>query len=258
MTEPWRPCIIIPVYNHETAIASVVEGLRASDLPVILVNDGSRASCARVLRDLAERNTRVELLDLPENRGKGAAVKAGLRFALQRSYTHALQIDADGQHAIRDLQQFLEAGQRNPAALVSGLPIYDEDVPAARYYGRYITHFWVIVNTLSRRIQDSMCGFRLYPLPEVVDLIDGNFTGDRMDFDSEVMVHWVWRDGEVIHIPTRVTYPSDGVSHFQMWRDNLLISKMHSRLFFGMLWRSPRLVKRAIVRRFRQGRTAGR
>lgn len=258
MTDPWRPCIVIPVYNHEEAIGSVVAELGGCGLPIILVNDGSRPQCARILQRLAADHERVELVNLPENRGKGGAVKAGLRFAREQSYTHALQIDADGQHAVADLDKFLESGRRHPDALISGLPVYDEDVPAARYYGRFITHFWVVVNTLSTRIRDSMCGFRLYPLADVVDLIDSQFTGDRMDFDPEVMVRWVWRGGEVIHIPTRVNYPSDGISHFQLWQDNVLISKMHSRLFFGMLWRSPRLITRAIIRRLRPGRTAGR
>lgn len=245
MASEWRPCILIPVYNHEAALVQVVEGLEASGLPIILVNDGSRPSCRELMRQLASKQ-HVELLDLPENRGKGAAVKAGLNFALELSYTHAVQIDADGQHAINDVQQFLELGQEAPSALISGLPVYGKDIPLSRYYGRYLTHFWVIVNTLSRQIKDSMCGFRLYPLAEMVLLVNEEFTGNRMDFDTEIMVRWAWRGGRVIHIPTKVSYPLDGVSHFQMWRDNMLITKMHTRLFFGMLWRLPRLLRRSL------------
>lgn len=241
----WRPCILIPVYNHEAALAHVMARLKGSGLPIILVNDGSRASCRELMLQLA-RNRDVELLDLPENRGKGAAVKAGLRLALDLSFSHALQIDADGQHAAEDVEQFLIAGRRMPTTLISGLPVYDSDIPLSRYYGRYLTQFWVVVNTLSRQIKDSMCGFRLYPLADMVALINEEFTGSRMDFDTEVMVRWLWRGGRVIHIPTKVSYPVDGISHFQLWRDNLLITKMHTRLFFGMLLRLPRLIRRSI------------
>ncbi|MEX1032910.1 MAG: glycosyltransferase family 2 protein [Cellvibrionaceae bacterium] len=241
--------MLIPVYNHEAAIAGVVTQLQARGLPIILINDGSRASCRRVLSDLAANSKLIRLVELPENRGKGGAIKAGLRFARQQSYTHALQIDADGQHAVEDIEQFLEAGQRYPAALISGLPVYDESIPASRYYGRYLTHFWVMVNTLSRQIKDSMCGFRLYPVVAIMQLLEREFTGNRMDFDTEIMVRWVWAGGEIVHIPTKVCYPPDGVSHFQVWRDNLLITKMHIRLFFGMLWRLPRLVKMRVMGR---------
>ncbi|MGQ9427310.1 glycosyltransferase family 2 protein [Gilvimarinus sp. F26214L] len=244
MTSEWRPVVVIPVYNHEEAVGDVVARLKPCGLPVILVNDGSRPGCSAVLEQLAADNEWVSLVELPENRGKGGAVKAGLRRALEMSCTHALQVDADGQHAIEDVQQFLDIGQENREALVSGAPIYGDDIPASRYWGRLLTHFWVCVNTLSRDIRDSMCGFRLYPLAPVVRLLDEEFTGERMDFDPEIMVRWAWRGGQIIHVPTRVSYPMDGVSHFQLWGDNWLISKMHTRLFFGMLLRLPRLLGR--------------
>src|SRR5690606_30749842 len=195
-------------------------------LPILLVNDGSRDSCTEVLRQLAAKSEQVHLLELPENRGKGGAVKAGLRWAAEH-YTHALQVDADGQHDVADLERFLAAAKDHPDALISGLPVYDENIPKSRYYGRQITHFWVRIHTLSGQIKDSMCGFRVYPLQPVVALLDEEFTGDRMDFDIEIMVRWVWRGGEIIHLPTQVIYPEDGVSHFNLWGDNLLISRMH-------------------------------
>lgn len=248
MINEWRPCALVPVYNHHMTVADVAAGLRESGLPVVLVNDGSSEQCSAALSRLAAESDQLELLELPSNRGKGGAVKAGLQFALEQGYTHALQIDADGQHSLADVREFLAAGQACPTALISGSPLYDEAIPKSRYYGRYITHFWVMVNTLSRQIKDSMCGFRLYPLAQTVRLIETQFTGDRMDFDPEVIVRWVWQGGEVLHIPTRVSYPEGGISHFDLWRDNLLISKMHTRLFFGMLRRFPRLLKQSVAR----------
>src|SRR5690606_35841810 len=98
------------------------------------------------------------------------------------------------------------------------------------------------------QIRDSMCGFRLYPLAPTVALFEAERIGNRMDFDTAIMVHWVWRGGRVRHIPTRVSYPADGVSHFKLWRDNVLISRMHARLFFGMLWRLPVLLRQRFAR----------
>lgn len=247
-TDQGQLCIIIPVYNHEEAVGQVLAQLQCHRLPVLLINDGSGKTCSQVLRALARDSEQIHLLELPENRGKGGAVKAGLHWAAAKGFSHALQLDADGQHDVGDLETFLAAAKAQPAALISGLPVYDENIPKSRYYGRQITHFWVRVHTLSAQIKDSMCGYRVYPVQPVVELLNAEFTGDRMDFDIEVMVRWVWRGGEIVHLPTRVFYPDDGVSHFKLWGDNFLISKMHTRLFFGMLLRLPWLIAARVGR----------
>lgn len=124
------------------------------------------------------------------------------------------------------------------------MPEYDESVPKGRLYGRYLTHLWVWINTLSFAIRDSMCGFRIYPLAPVLALMAQEPIGRRMDFDVEIIVRLFWRGVAVINLPTRVTYPSDGVSHFDVWRDNVRISRMHARLFFGTSRRLPRWLLR--------------
>ena len=126
--------------------------------------------------------------------------------------------------------------------------MYDASVPKGRLYGRYITHVWVWINTLSFEIRDSMCGFRVDPLKVTVAVLDGANIGRRMDFDIEVLVRLVWRGLRLVNLPTRVTYPLDGISHFKALRDNVLISRMHARLFFGMLVRSPLLLLRKVTR----------
>jgi glycosyltransferase involved in cell wall biosynthesis len=235
--------VVIPVYNHGHAIGRMVDGVRAQALPCILVDDGSEPGCAAVLDALAARHPGdVTLLRLAQNQGKGAAVIAGLRLAAQRGHTHAVQIDADGQHRAEDLGGFVDEARAYPDAVVSGTPVYDASVPKGRLYGRYATHVWVWINTLSLQIRDSMCGFRVYPLASVLPLADAEFIGRRMDFDPEVLVRLFWRGVPVRNRPTRVIYPDDGVSHFDVWRDNVRISKMHTRLFFGMLRRLPRLL----------------
>jgi hypothetical protein len=89
-----------------------------------------------------------------------------------------------------------------------------------------------------------MCGFRVYPVAELVRLLDEERPGSRMDFDIEVLVRLHWRGVSMRWLDTRVGYPQDGISHFRLGLDNLLISRMHLRLFLGMLRRLPRLVSR--------------
>lgn len=237
---------VIPVYNHGGPIVGVVAALRAHGLPVLLVDDASEPGCGAVLDGLATQAD-VTLERLPVNQGKGGAVMAGLRRAARLGWTHALQIDADGQHDTRDVPTFVAAAVAQPAQLICGCPIYDDSVPKARLYGRYATHIWVWINTLSLTVRDSMCGFRIYPLAATLACAERGRIGRRMDFDIEIAVRLVWSGMRVTNVPTRVRYPEDGVSHFHAWRDNVLISAMHTRLFFGMLWRSPRLLWRKVV-----------
>ncbi len=241
----FRPAVLIPVYNHQGAIAATLDAVLARHDDVMLVDDGSDDACARVLIEIRDRNPNtVRLLRLAHNCGKGAAVKAGFHALLEAGYSHALQIDADGQHDISDLPRLLEAARRSPQCLVSGYPEYDNDVPRIRFYGRYLTHIWVWINTLSFEIRDSMCGYRVYPLVATLDLLDREPCGNRMDFDSEIIVRWHWRGGGIVNVATRVNYPPDGVSHFDVLKDNVLISYMHARLFFGMLVRLPWILGR--------------
>ncbi|MFT3761469.1 MAG: glycosyltransferase family 2 protein [Pseudoxanthomonas sp.] len=241
------PVVLIPVYDHERAIGDVVRRVLATGQRCLLVDDGSHADCARVLDELALQPG-VRLLRLPRNLGKGGAVMAGLREAARSGATHALQIDADGQHDAGDIPAFLDDARAHPDAVVCGVPRYDDSVPKARLYGRYLTHVWVWINTLSLDIRDTMCGFRVYPLAPLLRLIDSETPGSRMDFDTEVLVRLHWRGVRIVERETRVTYPQDGVSHFDTWRDNLHISRMHAKLFFGMLWRAPGLLARRLRR----------
>lgn len=240
-----KPCIIIPVYNHEAAIPRVLAKLKNVGIPTILVNDGSSALCTQILADCVEREPDwLRLIHRPENGGKGAAVLDGFKAAEAFGFSHALQIDADGQHEVNDIPAFLEAGTQYPDALILGRPLFDKTAPKSRVYGRTIANFWVWINTLSFDIADSMCGFRLYPLAAVAKLTGETDIARGMDFDIDILVRLYWQGVDVVNIPTCVNYPDDGVSHFKLWRDNLMISTAHAKLFFGMLTRIPQLLGR--------------
>ena len=238
-----NPCALIPVYNHEAAVPAVVRNLLDHGLPCLLVDDGSSPACAAVLAQLASLDN-VSLLTLPTNQGKGAAVMAGFREAARLGFTHALQVDADGQHDLRDVATFIQVSQQNPEALICGYPQYDASVPKGRLYARYLTHVWVWINSLSLQIPDSMCGFRVYPLAPSLALINSVKLGKRMDFDPEILVRLAWRNQPMRWLPTKVHYPLDGLSHFRLFHDNALISGMHTKLFFGMLLRLPSILWR--------------
>lgn len=240
LSAPFSPCVVIPCYNHGAMMASVLARLAPFNLPVIVVDDGSDAATQLQLATL--HAPQLSLLRLDSNQGKGAAVIHGLRAAAARGFTHAVQLDADGQHQAEDLPLMLAEAERYPDALISGQPLYDDSIPKSRLYGRYITHFWVWIETLSLSIRDSMCGFRVYPLAATLTLCDRRAIGQRMDFDTEIMVRLYWQGTRSRFIPTRVTYPASGLSHFDALYDNLRISWMHTRLFFGMLPRIPRLL----------------
>lgn len=245
-------CIVIPVFNHGATLATVLAQLEPFGLPIILVDDGSDADTALTLQQLAsEQPQRITLYTRPENGGKGAAVMDGLRQARQLGFSHALQIDADGQHRSADLPHFLDAARSNPDALITGTPQYDASVPKGRLYGRYLTHVWVWINTLSLDIRDSMCGFRVYPLAPTLAIIDRVTLGKHMEFDCEILVRLHWQNTPIINLPTAVQYPENGLSHFRLLKDNLLISKMHARLFFGMLVRLPWILRQRVLRQRR-------
>ncbi len=244
-----KPCFIIPNYNHHLAFEQVVCSLLQHSIPIIIVNDGSNNLTRELLISIANQYVDIELIHLDSNQGKGAAVMAGLLFAHKKGYSHGFQVDADGQHNLEDILQFLKSSTEHPEQIICGVPVYDSSVPLGRLLPRYITHFWVWIETLSFQVKDSMCGFRIYPLKSTADVINNCRIGKRMDFDTEILVRLYWQNNEIQFLPTAVTYPEDGVSHFRLWEDNWLITKMHTRLFFEMLLRIPYLINRNFRRR---------
>jgi len=238
-----KPCIIIPVYNHGETLPDTLDSLSTYGLHTFVIDDGSDETTKTILGGI-ESSPDVELITLDSNQGKGAAVQAGFRAAWEDGYTHAVQVDADGQHDLDDIGVLLDEAWKNPTALISGTPRFDESAPRSRLYGRWITTFWVWVETLSLSISDAMCGFRVYPLEACIRLIDRQHIGPRMEFDIEIVVRLFWRGVPFVAVPTHVTYPDGGISHFRVLQDNWRITRTHTKLFFGMLLRMPMLLLR--------------
>jgi glycosyltransferase involved in cell wall biosynthesis len=256
---PFRPCVVVPVFDHEHALPKLVSGLRASGLACWLIDDGSGPACAAAIdRLVAQHPAWLHVERLSRNRGKGVAVLAGFRAAQRAGFTHAVQIDADCQHDTGEIPRFVAEARAHPGAVINGVPQFDASVPRARFYGRYVTNVLVWLYTLSFEVRDSMCGFRIYPLAAAVALDDAAPVGRRMQFDTDIIVRLHWSGVPVRNLRTPVTYPVDGVSHFDLLRDNLRMAGLHLRLAGGFLVRLPILLVRRLLAPFAPRRDAER
>jgi len=232
-----KATLLIPIYEHKDEIGAVVDSLAPARLPCLIVNDGSGAETRAVLEQLASQNPWVKLHHRERNGGRGAALKTGYRLAFEQGYTHALQLDADGQHESADVPVFVAAMQEDPQALVLGAPQFDESAPKIRLYGRQLSRLMVWIATRSVAVEDPLCGFRGIPLRPAVALLDAIPTGDHMEFDPQLIIQLCWAGVQVRNVPTRVVYRSGGLSHFDALWDNVRLSSMYSRSLGGMLWR---------------------
>jgi len=238
-------CVVIPHFAHVEQFKILLPRLRAQGLPLVVVDDASpEESYSELQQLLGEHAAGSVLVRHSENLGKGGAVMTGLKTALDAGYTHALQIDADGQHDVADVVRFRDASQRHPDCIICGQPVFDESISKLRYYARYITLSLTWAESLSTEIRDALCGYRLYPLEPVVTLFEQSNPGKRMAFDPEILVRAVWAGIRLKFIPVNVQYPEGGKSHFHYVRDNIEISWMHTRLIVGMLLRLPTLIRR--------------
>ncbi len=241
-------CVVIPCFDHGTALATVLQSLDRFELTCYIVDDGSGPDTMRQLHALAAAHAGVHLLRLDENRGKGEAVLHGMRVAQAAGFTHALQVDADGQHRIEDVPAFLAESRRHPDAVIAGQPVFDASVPRVRLYGRMITLALSWAATLSLDIRDAMCGFRVYPIAPTLRAARVAGFSARMGFDPEILVRLHRAGLQLRFMRTAVTYPPDGISHFRMVRDNVRIAWMHSRLLAGV----PACLARRLLRHRRR------
>ncbi len=234
-----KPTLLIPIYDHKDEIGGVVESLRRLELPCLIIDDGSGPATRAVLDRLEAKHAWVEIHHRQHNGGRGAALKTGYRQAFARGFSHALQLDADGQHDAADVPRFLEAMAADPGALVLGEPRFDETVPKSRLYGRQLSRLVVWVATLSFDIVDPLCGFRGIPLGPTLDLLDKSATGNHMEFDPELVIGLHRCGVPVRSVPTRVAYGRHGLSHFDLVRDNLRLSGVYARCLAGLFWWIP-------------------
>ncbi len=243
--------VLIPSYNPGRKVLETVEAARARWMPVWVVVDGSTDGTAQALQALAARDAGLRVLVLPRNRGKGAAVLAGITEAARAGYTHVLTMDSDGQHPAELIPAFMAASQAAPAAMVLGKPVFGPDAPALRVKGRRVSNAWAHLETLWMGIGDSLYGFRVYPIAPLLRIMRRSRFMRRFDFDPEAVVRLCWAGVRPINLDAPVRYWSSeqgGVSHFRYLRDNALLTWMHARLFCGFVLRLPWLAGRRLWR----------
>jgi hypothetical protein len=241
-------CVLVPHYDHVDQFRRMLPALVEQGLPLLVVDDASPTAAFAALGLLLDELAPDALLvRRAENGGKGAAVWTGLQAAFDAGFSHALQVDADGQHDVNAVPRFVTAGSDRPAALICGRPRFDDSISPLRYYGRFLTLFLAWLQTLGRDIEDAMCGFRLYPLAATLELNALNRFNRRMGFDPEVLVRAVWAGIPLQYIDVSVRYPEQGRSHFHYLRDNAELTWMHIRLLAGMLLRLPLLLMRKVA-----------
>lgn len=239
--------VLIPSYDTGPRLVETVREARRFWEPVWVVLDGSTDGSGAALRRLAEDDPGLRVLALPRNEGKGAAVLHGLEAAAAQGFTHALTMDADGQHPASRIPDFMAASEAHPEAMILGVPVFDASAPSLRVGGRKVSNWWANLETLSAGIGDSLFGFRVYPIRPLIEVMERGRWMRRFDFDPEAAVRLCWRGVRPINLPAPVRYfrPEEGgVSHFHYLRDNALLTWMHARLFLGFLVRLPVLLRR--------------
>ncbi|MEP6739985.1 MAG: glycosyltransferase family 2 protein [Caldimonas sp.] len=241
--------VVIPSYNTGPTVYATVRAARAAWAPVWVVVDGSDDGTAAGLLALAATDPQLRVDVMPRNSGKGAAVLHGLEAAQAAGYTHALTMDSDGQHPADLIPAFMRESAAWPDAMILGRPVFDASAPLLRVRGRRISNAWTNLETLGAGIDDSLYGFRIYPIAPLVAVMRGQAWMRRFDFDTEAVVRLAWRGVTPINIAAPVKYLSaeeGGVSHFRYGRDNVLLTWMHLRLVLGFLLRLPILLARRL------------
>jgi glycosyltransferase involved in cell wall biosynthesis len=242
--------VLIPSYNPGPKVFETVTAAREHWNPVWVVVDGSTDGSAVALAAMAQHDPGLKVLVLPRNKGKGAAVAHGAGRAQLAGFTHVLTMDSDGQHPADHIETFMQASITQPGALVLGEPVFDASAPALRVGGRKVSNMFANLETLWLGIHDSLFGFRVYPIDPLLRVMRRQPWMRRFDFDVEAAVRLLWRGSAPVNLKAPVRYfrPDEGgVSHFNYWRDNALLTWMHARLFAGFLLRLPVLLWRRIA-----------
>ncbi len=245
--------VLIPSYNPGAKVYETVRAARQHWNPVWVVVDGSNDGSAAGLLAMAAEDNGLRVMVLPSNQGKGAAVLHGLEQASAAGFTHILSMDSDGQHPPDRIPVFMAESLRQPEAMILGVPVFDAHAPSLRVNGRRVSNWWANLETLWTGIGDSLFGFRVYPIEPLRQVMRHQPWMRHFDFDPEAVVRLCWRGVRPVNLPAPVRYyrvDEGGVSHFRYLRDNLLLTWMHTRLFFGFVLRLPVLLIRRARGRF--------
>ncbi|HEY2417246.1 MAG TPA: glycosyltransferase family 2 protein, partial [Steroidobacteraceae bacterium] len=232
--------VLIPSYNPGDKALETVRAARAQWNPVWVIVDGSTDGSAEELSAMARSDPGLRVLVRERNGGKGAALLDGLIAARREGFTHALTMDADGQHPAGRIRAFMSASSAAPEAMILGDPVFDVSAPRIRLRGRRIANWCTNLETLWAGVHDTLFGFRVYPIVPLIEVMQRSRWMRRFDFDPEAVVRLTWRGMPLVNLPAPVQYftaEEGGISHFNYWRDNVLLTSMYLRLLPGFVIR---------------------
>lgn len=228
-----RFAVVIPVYNHGPTIAAVARKALKQGFPVIVVDDGSSDDTYEKIKSIRD----IKIIRHPRNLGKGAALVTGMKEAAHGA-DWAVCLDADGQHDPDDMHHLIRSIPAGRRPIVIGKREGMEAAPWASRFGRKFSNFWVWISS-GVFLTDSQSGYRIYPLPEVLDL---GVKAQRYQYEIEVLAKAAWQGIAITEVQVGVSYRPDGprISHFHPWHDFIRNSKTFSRLIVKRVF-SPRL-----------------
>jgi len=240
MSNETNHVVLIPSYNTGSRLFDTIAAVRQCGLPVMVVIDGSSDESAENLVRLAADDPALVACVLRHNQGKGAAILHGLNVAGTQGFTHALTMDADGQHSTAHIGTLIALSLAHPDCMILGRPLFDASAPRVRIFGHKIANFCTAMLTPRGAIDDSLFGFRVYPISPLIEAFASSTGMRRFDFDSEAAIRLSWQGVRSINVNTPVHYfrrDEGGVSHFKYLRDNLLLTAMYCRLSAELLLR---------------------
>ncbi|AEH01939.1 DUF2062 domain-containing protein [Lacinutrix sp. 5H-3-7-4] len=244
-------CVLIPTYNNAATLKRVIDGVLEYTDNLLIVNDGSTDATPQIL----ENYTTVKQLHIPENKGKGNALREGFTKAESLGYTFAITIDSDGQHYPNDLHNFitgLENAANDNVIIVGARNMEQANIPGKSSFGHKFSNFWYWFET-GIKLTDTQSGYRLYNLKAVNAL---NLVTNKFEYEIEIIVKAAWKGIDVFNVPVKVLYDKDErVSHFRPFRDFTRVSIINTyfvilAIFFYKPRQLFRNLKKKGIKRF--------
>jgi len=206
--------VIIPTYNNERTLRSVISGVYEYTGNIIIVNDGSTDGTKEIIGSFPD----ILVLHFSKNHGKGYALRNAIKYACEQGYDYGITLDSDGQHFPSDLPLFLLKIKQNPDTIMIGSRnMEQENVPGKSSFGNKFSNFWFLIET-GLKLPDTQSGYRLYPLYLLNNM---HFFGRKYEFEVEVLVRAAWRRIKILPVPIHVYYPpeKERISHFRPFAD---------------------------------------
>jgi len=229
--------IVIPTYNNETTLQTVIDSVLLYAKNILIVNDGATDSTSEILNNFQNK---IIVLNNDINKGKGFSIRKAMNYAIDNGYSYMITLDSDGQHFAEDIPKFIKDISDNGDALIVGSRDMNSDnVPSKSSFGHKFSNFWYWAET-GEKLSDTQSGYRLYPVKLMKNI---TFFTNRFEFEVEVLIRSNWNDIVVKTIPVNIFYAQGDkrISHFRPSVDFTRISILNTILFsIAMLYIHPR------------------